>query len=150
MNWDSHHDVIRRLLSRVSPSGWRWQPVEGTAGPAWELVQDGAAPSEVFALGEVLSGQARLIAAFTPSVLSSLETAEEQRLEAAERLEQASLVLRRHLRRCHRLKQQEHYEDLRQLTQLLSGVLENVGASVHASSVLLEALEEAQLVHRTG
>jgi hypothetical protein len=150
MSRESHDDVIRRLLARVSPSGWRWQPFDGTAGPAWELVQEGTPPSEVFALGEVLSAQARLIAAFTPAVLLSVAEAEEQRLDAAERLEQAALVLQRHLRRCYRLKQHEHYDDLGQLTHTLAAVLENLVASTQGSAVLLKALEEAQVVHRTG
>jgi hypothetical protein len=150
MSSEQHYEVVRRLLARVTMSPWRWQPVEGTAQPTWELVQDGAAQTQVFALGEVLSVQARLIGTFTPAVLGEVATAEEQQLDAAERLEQAAVVLRRHLRRCYRLKQREHYKDVGRLARALASVLESLTASTQGSALLLKALEEARVTRPTG
>lgn len=150
MNFEKHLKVSGRLLAQVTAKDWRWQPVEGAASPTWELVQDGMPRSEVYALGEVLSAQARVIAAFTPAALLELSAVEGHRLDAAERLEQASMVLRRHLGRCYRLKQREHYDDLVQLTRKLAAVLVSLGASAQGSELLLEALEESEAASKAG
>lgn len=136
--------TVGQLFARVAPTTWHWRPVSGTQHATWELVQDGAPPSNVFALGEALSRQARLIAAFNPAVLLEVDVAEEHILDASERLELVAMVLERHLRRAYRLKHSEHYDDLNHLVREISAVLASLQESTQGSQRLLIAVEEVE------
>jgi hypothetical protein len=120
----------------------------GTDGAVRALVQDGAPETNIYAVGEVLSHQARLIAEFGPPLLVDIADARERALDTAERLEVLSDVLERLLKRAYRLRHREHYSDLGTLTRGVAAVLATLNTSALDSKRLLDALELAEIRSR--
>ena len=114
------------------------------------LVQEGAPPTNIYAIGSVLSNQARLIANLGPPVLAEIENAQALALDATEGLEFATLVLERYLQRAYRLKHHEHYSDLRLLVKNVAAVLSALQQSTLVSNRLLDSLELAEARSRNA
>lgn len=129
---------------------WRWTLLAGTDGAVRALVQEGAPETNVYAVGEVLSHQARLIAEFGPPVLVDIMEARETALDTAERLEFLTDVLARLLGRAYRLRHRAHYSDLGALTRGVAAVLVSLNSSTLDSKRLLDALELAEIRSREG
>lgn len=140
---------LRQLASR-NFTPWRWVLVADSDGAMRTLVQDGASPTHIYALGSVLSSAARLIAEFGPPALAELESAQAMALDATEGLEFATFVLERHLPRAYRLKHHEHYRDLRLLVKSVGAVLSALQQSAMVSNRLLDSLELAEARSRGG
>lgn len=115
---------LRSMLYALSSKGpWRWQ-LTGENRNLWELVHGGSttAPS-VYAIGQTLSPQARLIAELHPQVLAELGVSEENCQLALERLQRLQWSLERVQRRAYRQGQREHYQDLGEAMTELQMVL---------------------------
>ena len=136
--------VLQQLFALMPPLEWEWRPLPADEGPAFELVQKGGAPTNVFALGSTLSRQARWVQAMGPAVLVERAEACEGPLHAAERLQQLTERLTRHLQRCYRLHHQEHYEDLRLMARDVRAILQDLQAPERAAQLLMKALDEVQ------
>lgn len=138
--------VIRSLLSAVEPTAWRWQLVERASGLSWALEQEGAPPTGIVAYGPTLSPQARMIGALHPAVLKEVSAEEAHIAEALETLMLAAHRLQRHHQRVYRLKQREHYDDLRLAATDIAKVLELLEGSTSGSARLLAAIRAAEQV----
>ena len=151
-NMSSHPGQETRLrqLGARNFTPWRWVLVADSDGAMRGLVQDGAPPTNIYAIGSVLSSQARLIADLGPPVLADLENAQALALDATEGLEFATLVLERHLQRAYHLKHYEHYSDLRLLVKNVAAVLSALQQSALVSNRLLDSLELAEARNRRG
>ena len=149
----SHHRHQETRLHQLGPRNftpWRWVLVADADGAMRALVQDGAPATNIYAIGAVLSSQARLIAELGPPVLADLESAQALALDATEGLEFATLILERHLQRAYRLKHHEHYADLRLLVKNVAAVLSALQQSTLVSNRLLDSLELAEARSRNA
>ncbi|MES2992301.1 MAG: hypothetical protein V4844_12860 [Pseudomonadota bacterium] len=138
--------VLQQLFALMPPLEWEWRPLPVEDGPAFELVQQGGSPTNVFVLGATLSRQARWVEAMSPVFLLEIAEACEGQQQAIERLQQLSERLTRHLRRCYRLRHQEHYEDLRLMAQDVQAVLQDLEAPERTAQLLMKALDEVHVI----
>jgi|GEM_PF-6572099 len=150
MSIDSGQEIRLRQLGPRNFTPWRWVLVADSDGAMRGLVQEGAPPTNIYAIGSVLSNQARLIANLGPPVLAEIENAQALALDATEGLEFATLVLERYLQRAYRLKHHEHYSDLRLLVKNVAAVLSALQQSALVSNRLLDSLELAEARSRSA
>ena len=150
MSSNPRHETRLRQLGPRNFTPWRWVLVADSNGSTRGLVQEGAPPTNIYAIGSVLSRQARLIAELGPPVLADLENAQALALDATEGLEFATLVLERHLQRAYRLKHHEHYSDLRLVVKNVAAVLSALQRSSLVSNRLLDSLELEEARSRSG
>ena len=143
-------DIQARQFGMHSLAPWRWTLLAGTDGAVRALVQDGAPETNVYAVGEVLTHQARLIAELGPSVLVDFTEAQERALDVAETLDYLTDVLEGLLRRAYRHRHREHYSDLGVLTRGVTAMLVSLNSSALDSKRLLDALELAVIRSRVG
>lgn len=143
-------EIRTRQFGQHSLESWRWTLVADAEGAVRALVQDGAPDTNIYAIGAVLSPQARLIAELGPPVLAEVAAAQENALDAAEQLEFLADVLKRLLSRAYRLGHGEHYADLRTMTRGIAAALVSLKGLTLDSKRLLDALELAEIRSRDG
>lgn len=136
--WTLPH-LYALLLGRGAPR-WHWQLVESAPGepPVRALVQDdgmgGTTLCGVFAMGETLSLQARVLAQVSPALLK--EASERALLleDAAERVQPLTELAQRLTQRAYQHKRSDEYSDLQRLRASLV-VLQKLLASSAAPAL---------------
>ena len=117
--------VYALLLGR-GVKDWKWRLVETAPGdsPMRALVQDDGAGGErlcgVFAVGETLSLQARVIEQVSPAVLKEVSERAVLVQDAKERLEPLVQLAQRLTQRAYQHKRTDEYPDLQRLRAGLS------------------------------
>lgn len=123
------------LLLGRGISDWKWQLVETAPGdtPMRALVQDDGAGGEnlcgIFAVGETLSLQARVIEQVSPTVLKEVSERAVLVQDAKERLEPLMQLAQRLTQRAYQHKRSDEYADLQQLRATLSVLLKLLDAT---------------------
>lgn len=114
------------LLLGRGVKDWRWRLVEAAPGdaPMRALVQDDGAGGEnlcgIFAVGETLSLQARVIEQVSPTVLKEVSERAMLVQDAKERLEPLMQLAQRLTQRAYQHKRADEYADLQRLRAGLS------------------------------
>lgn len=123
------------LLLGRGISDWKWRLVETAPGdtPMRALVQDDSAGGEnlcgIFAVGETLSLQARVIEQVSPTVLKEVSERAVLVQDAKERLEPLMQLAQRLTQRAYQHKRSDEYADLHQLRATLSVLLKLLDAT---------------------
>lgn len=122
------------LLMARGASDWRWQLVESEPGqtPVRALVQDdgrgGTNVCGVFAMGETLSVQARVIEQVSPKLLKELGERAMLMEDCRERLERLEQTAKRLRNRAYKNQRSDEYQDMLELRATLE-VLKKLLAS---------------------
>jgi hypothetical protein len=123
-HWTLPH--LYALLLGRGATPWRWELVETEAGetPVYVLAQDdgtgGKNECGVYAVGEPLSLQARVLARVTPSLLKEASERAMRVEDARERLQSLTQLAQRLSQRAYAQKRSDEYGDLQHLRQSLA------------------------------